>query len=408
MRVFIRMALAFALSWYGVMLAHGLAGESGDTITVIVTGVGKDADSALKNAYRGAVEQAVGTIVDTETLIKNGDMLSDKILSFSAGFVQTYQQLGESKVIDGGLVSIRISAEVKRNELDAQLRRAGVLRIAIDGKSLFAEANTREALRGDGIAWLAKMVEDLPKNVLETSLSAQPRYDVDSKKVVIGVSVKIDPRKYDAFTGDFADMLLQLGAKKSQTSFELGGKDNAGDFSSITLKQHYGRLNSNEKLFCLAGSWPKFNYAGQRNTLNFDVYSVSDDVFGVLLPNFTSRQLIVEAVDADSEVLAAGNITIPMPYNIFFNNDYLHTGGGNTHFNCIFIIPALAYFPRSPSFSGEFTPAAVEQRLQVFLDIPMEKLDRIVAVNFSFELSSFRPLMRQTRNTGGSRRRGGR
>jgi len=388
-----------------LMPASSSAGESSDTITVIVTGVGKDADSALKNAYRGAVEQAVGAIVDSETLVKNGDVLSDKILSFSSGFVQTYKQLGEPKIIDGGMVSVRISAEVKRNELDAQLRRAGVLRIALDGKNLSAEANTRETLHGDGIAWLAKMIEDLPKNVLEATLSAKPRYDVDAKKVIIRVSLKIDARKYDAFAGDFAAMLLQMGARRSRTDFLLGGKDNAGDFSSITLKQHYQKLNSDEKLFCVAGIWPKFTYAGHRNTLNFDVYSVSDEVFGVLLPYFTSRQLIVEAVDADNNALATGKITIPTPYDIFFNNGYLHTGAGNAHFNCIFVVPVLTYFPRSSSFSGEFTPAALEQQLEAFLDIPVEKLDRIVAVNFSYELGSFRPLMRQTQNPDGTRRR---
>src|SRR5688572_24577930 len=49
-------------------------------IKVIVTGVGIDQAQAKANALAKAVEQAVGLMVDADTLIRNDEVLRDKVL----------------------------------------------------------------------------------------------------------------------------------------------------------------------------------------------------------------------------------------------------------------------------------------------------------------------------------------
>src|SRR6516164_7487637 len=63
--------------------ADNNAGDSKDR--VIAEGVGTTADDALRDAFRAAVRQTVGTMVDAETLVKNDTVISDKVLTYSDG-----------------------------------------------------------------------------------------------------------------------------------------------------------------------------------------------------------------------------------------------------------------------------------------------------------------------------------
>ena len=54
---------------------------------VTVDGAGADRESALRDARRIAVEQVVGTFVDSRTLIENYAVALDNIYTKSSGFV---------------------------------------------------------------------------------------------------------------------------------------------------------------------------------------------------------------------------------------------------------------------------------------------------------------------------------
>jgi hypothetical protein len=94
-----------------------------------VASVGTDAaaahDKALEDALRRAVEQAVGTIVESETATENYQLLTDKIYSHSSGYVKSYKILSESQ--DGGLTRIKISADVSSGDLSDDLASIGLL-----------------------------------------------------------------------------------------------------------------------------------------------------------------------------------------------------------------------------------------------------------------------------------------
>ena len=63
---------------------------------VTVDGVGIDRESALRDARRVAVEQVVGTFVDSRTLVENSMVALDNIYTKSQGFV------GKVTVINSG------------------------------------------------------------------------------------------------------------------------------------------------------------------------------------------------------------------------------------------------------------------------------------------------------------------
>jgi len=95
----------------------------------VATVVGNDAaaarDKAIEDALRRAVEQAVGTIVESETNVQNYQLLSDKIFSHSSGYVSHYDVISENR--EGNLLRVKISADVKSDNLQSDLAAIGLL-----------------------------------------------------------------------------------------------------------------------------------------------------------------------------------------------------------------------------------------------------------------------------------------
>ncbi|HBO84001.1 MAG TPA: hypothetical protein DD641_03325 [Deltaproteobacteria bacterium] len=87
----------------GVMLFSCSIASAQDVQTVTAKGVaaieqGNTAiarDIALQDALRNAVEQAVGTMIDSETLVESYQVLRDSVYSKSSGYIQKYTMLKE-------------------------------------------------------------------------------------------------------------------------------------------------------------------------------------------------------------------------------------------------------------------------------------------------------------------------
>lgn len=82
-------------------------------------------DKAIEDALRRAVEQAVGTMVESDTAVQNYQLLSDKIYSHSSGYVKNYSVVSENK--DGGLLRVKITADVATGDLSNDLGGIGLL-----------------------------------------------------------------------------------------------------------------------------------------------------------------------------------------------------------------------------------------------------------------------------------------
>lgn len=91
---------------------------------VIVTGVGSDKSSALQDAFRNAVEQSVGLMVDSETLVNNAVVIEDSIYTHAIGFVKNYNILSEQ--LNGDMVVLRVNVNVDNNSgslLDHEIKK---------------------------------------------------------------------------------------------------------------------------------------------------------------------------------------------------------------------------------------------------------------------------------------------
>jgi len=77
-------------------------------------------DDAIEDALRKAVEQTLGTMIQAETLVENSQLIDDRILSKTQGYVQKYQILKEGKV-GTELYQVTVQAWIKTADLKSDL-----------------------------------------------------------------------------------------------------------------------------------------------------------------------------------------------------------------------------------------------------------------------------------------------
>jgi hypothetical protein len=97
-----------------VVMSKGMAG-------IFSNDIGLARDQAIDDALRKAVEQTLGTFVQSSTLVENNMLVEDNILSWSNGYVRKHNVVREGKV-DAQTYEVTVQAEVEmanlRNDWD--------------------------------------------------------------------------------------------------------------------------------------------------------------------------------------------------------------------------------------------------------------------------------------------------
>jgi hypothetical protein len=82
-------------------------------------------DNAIEDALRKAVEQAVGTLVSSETMVENFQLLNDSIYTKTEGYIQKYKVISESPAEN--IYKVNIEATVALGNLKNDLAAVGLL-----------------------------------------------------------------------------------------------------------------------------------------------------------------------------------------------------------------------------------------------------------------------------------------
>ena len=164
-----------------------------NTITVI--GYGDTKDKALKSAFQNAVEQEVGVLVDSKTVVKNGKLIKNKILTFSNGFIKDYKELSANNQM--GFWTVKISAVVEHQKLLSKLKKIKINPKQIKGtKQLYAQVVSQVKTKFDAEDIFKKFYNTFTSLPIENYYAEVTDFKIDTdlatrKYVPVKVSVKI-------------------------------------------------------------------------------------------------------------------------------------------------------------------------------------------------------------------------
>jgi hypothetical protein len=159
-----------------------------DQITVMVTGVGATAQAAEKDALRRAVRSAVGSYVDSETLVRNDQLIRDQILESTGSYVTKYENIGEAAERNG-LFEVEIRAVVQGGQVAKALQAAEIIPAGVSTKNMVAEIVGKIENARDGAKILRR---NLPPDLLQKMLVArlvdfegEPTEKIEPKRQVL-------------------------------------------------------------------------------------------------------------------------------------------------------------------------------------------------------------------------------
>lgn len=130
----------------GICLGLTLFSSTAFGQVTTVDGVGADKDSAVRDAMRNAVEQVVGTYIDSNTLISQSRVVEDEIYAKSVGFVTDINILNELNV--NGIYRIKATVDVNTNPNSELVNKIAVIKSLGDpriGVIVFKVSSTTES-----------------------------------------------------------------------------------------------------------------------------------------------------------------------------------------------------------------------------------------------------------------------
>lgn len=209
-----------------------------DGYGVIIKGdKGKARDTAVENALRKAVEQVVGTIIESETATDKYEILSDKIYSQSKGFVKGYKILSEAADDDGLNYKVRVEAEVAEGDISNELGSLGLLmrRMKMPRVTVLVGERNRDRLAW----WAGNAGAGSPEGMLIKLLRDKGFTIVDARSLKGGSQLL-----NQIASGN--DAMFAGAAKKLGAEIVIYGQaevDDEGSVAGSSLRSYAGILN---------------------------------------------------------------------------------------------------------------------------------------------------------------------
>ena len=329
-----------------------------ETVEVVASGMGMTADAATKAALRSAVEQVVGQLVDANTLVANEDVVSDKILTYSGGYVEGYEAIKDPTQGSDGLYSTKIKARVKKTALVEKLRAENVTRAEVSGTSLFAQMTTKTQQAEDAGAILADDFKDIPVKLLTVAVAKKSDgmpdlvLNENTGEVSVNIVLQVDANAYNNWLKAVLPKLDAMADAKHQTL--LGFRGNNGDpyLGGIIPKGLLApetQPEVNERILCFeierspdcrTAQWCLYKFRGSKadavdkmlkHSLNetIAIEARMVDAMGRLLGGNIQREYICSGVDGvvcynpGSKEISFGPSTVLKTYFLGYRDEFM-------------------------------------------------------------------------------------
>jgi hypothetical protein len=135
-----------------------------------VTGEGRTVDESTNNGFRLAIEQAIGSIIASETEVQNSRIVRDEIINYASGYVDKFEIVKQEA---GGLgVKTTMKVWVRRSSLSNRLLNRSEKVGEIDGPRSSVQLSTLNKERANGDRLVVTVLNDFPKRAFDIELKS--------------------------------------------------------------------------------------------------------------------------------------------------------------------------------------------------------------------------------------------
>jgi hypothetical protein len=170
----------------------------------IVTGTGKTEEEARYDAFKQAIEYAVGIAVRSELVVKDSEVARSNLLTHSAGYVEKFKILGSDQSDNN--FRLKIEVYIKPTIVDDYVLYSSESIRNINGSDVAAKVESRLKEFKSGDAFLESILNDYPHRALEVKQDQfQVVIDDHRRKIVrIDLAYRFNPKYLSSLSQVFA------------------------------------------------------------------------------------------------------------------------------------------------------------------------------------------------------------
>jgi hypothetical protein len=170
----------------------------------IVTGTGKTEEEARHDAFKQAIEYAVGIAVRSELVVKESEVARSNLLIHSAGYVEKFKILGSEQSENN--FRLKIEVYIKPTIVDDYVLYSSKSIENINGSDVAEKVESRLKEFKSGDAFLESVLNDYPHSALEVKqVPFQFIIDDRRRKIVrIDLAYRFNPKYLSSLSQVFA------------------------------------------------------------------------------------------------------------------------------------------------------------------------------------------------------------
>ena len=218
----------------GIVLTVGqwIMSDRKQVYYIQVQAPGASFEQARQNAFRLAVEQAVGTLILSETESRNARLHRDEITTYASGFVDRFEILRSETTATGYTVTMDVW--VGRSQIAQRLMNDSATTAAIDGNRLATQADTLRHERSQGDRVMAAVLADFPRRAFDVKLDKTQVNFTQSRQLQIAIPVTIKWNK--DYVQSLYDAARAVGREPERCVFSRECAENQAGLHHLWIK----------------------------------------------------------------------------------------------------------------------------------------------------------------------------
>jgi len=159
-----------------ISLGQWIIWEGEKTYYIEVAGEGATLEESRLNGFRIAVEQAVGSVIASETEVNNSHLTRDEIISYASGYVTRYEIVNQEPSNNGYQTKMKVW--IKKSAIANRLLNESKVSGDLEGAKAAAQLSTLQYERSQGDRLVGIVLNDFYRRGMNIELQpAQLKFD---------------------------------------------------------------------------------------------------------------------------------------------------------------------------------------------------------------------------------------
>jgi len=175
----------------GIVLTVGqwLMKDRVEVYYVRVQGTASNESQARDNAFRLAINQAVGSLIVSETTVRNGDLAGHEILNYSSGFVHDFKVL--KTAVSGADVTVEMDVWVSKSLIADRVLNISRGQAQVEGGRISAQIQSFQQERNTADRVLETVLADYPRRAFDIRVGKTQVAADERRQIWLQVPIEI-------------------------------------------------------------------------------------------------------------------------------------------------------------------------------------------------------------------------